>query len=180
MSTFELVDPGVDSKGLSCLPSLFERVGLAKVFNLANHVEFAEAIELSLVWKGSQGLGIFAEEFTNRLNPFIDDAEGLSVDGVLDAAATVVTAEDDMFYLEGEDGVMEDREEVGVVWGDEVCDVAVYEEFTRLQAGDRVGWDTAVGTADPEEFGALAFGLCFKDAGFAGFATGRPVAVIFE
>lgn len=108
LSTLKLVDPSVNGKGLPCFPGLLEGVGLAKVFNLAEDVEFAKAVELSLAWKGIQGLRIFAEEFTNGLNPFINDAKGLPVDSVLDSAATIVAAKDDMLYLEREDGVMED------------------------------------------------------------------------
>lgn len=56
----------------------------------------------------------------------------------------------------------------------------MHKELAGLKTGDRVGGDAAVGATDPKEFRRLAFGLCFKDTGFLGFAFGGPVAVIFE
>lgn len=98
----------MNRKGLPCFPSLLNRIRLAQVFDLAYDVQFAKAIEVCLILERSKGLGLIARKFPYGLNPLVNHAKGLTVNGVLDAATAVMTAQNDVLYFEREDGVMED------------------------------------------------------------------------
>ena len=82
-----------------------------------------------------------------------------------DAAASVVTADDDVAHLEDIHGKLHDGEAVQVGVDDDVGDVAVDEEFAGEEVHDFVGGDTAVGAADPQVAGRLLVGEFFKKLG---------------
>lgn len=73
------------------------------------------------------------------------------------ASASSVAAHDDLLDLEMGDGVLDDGRRVDVVGVDAVGDVAVHKEVARpAVAHGRLG-DPAVGAANPENLGRLAF-----------------------
>jgi hypothetical protein len=90
--------------------------------------------------------------------PLVDQAEVLPGHRRLDAPAAVVAAHDDVLDLQDLDRVLHNRQHVEVGMDDEVRDVAVDEELARLDAGDFLRRDAAVGTADPQELRLLDTG----------------------
>jgi hypothetical protein len=73
------------------------------------------------------------------VEPMVDEPAALAVDRGLDAAATVVPDDQDMFDVQRIDGEQEHREVVGVLRRSEVGDVAVHEQFARIKPDDLVG-----------------------------------------
>ena len=89
--------------------------------------------------------------------PIVDKAELVVFHGGFDSAAAIVAADDDVFDFEDVDGKFEDGEAVEVCIGDKVCDIAMDEEFSRFQADNFIGGNSAVGAADPKVAGQLVF-----------------------
>src|SRR5690606_18849676 len=90
--------------------------------------------------------------------PVVDDAVADIFQGRLHAAATVVADDQDVLHLQDIHRVLEHGKDIEVRLRDDVADVAVDENLSRRQAGDLVGGDAAVGTADPQVFRALLIG----------------------
>ena len=85
---------------------------------------------------------------------------------------------DDMLDLEHIDRELQHREIVGVLGRGEIGDIAVDEQFARLQVDDLVGGHPAVGAADPEILRRLLALQPLEEAGSAANHALRPGAVI--
>ena len=107
LTAIQLINPCMYRQGLTCIPCLLDAVGLAQVFNLANDVQFTEAVKVCLLIEGGEAFGLFFSEFPHRLHPIVNHTKGFSVDGMLDATTAVMAAQDDVFYFEREDRVVE-------------------------------------------------------------------------
>src|SRR6185312_13365802 len=83
--------------------------------------------------------------------PIVDQAKLLVAAGGVDATAAVVPADDDVTYPENLDAELKDRQAADVGMDDEVRHVAVNEHFAGVQAKYLIGWNAAVGAADPQE-----------------------------
>lgn len=152
----EAVGPAVDGEWLAFVPGVFDDGGAADVVDLFDDVEFAEAVNaLAFFLDGLDVVVVFVGDVLDVAEPVVDEAEFGFVECGADAAAAVVADDEDVFDFEDFDGVLEDAEAVEVGVDDEVGDVAVDEEFAWLEVDDFVGWDAAVGAADPEVFGVL-------------------------
>lgn len=69
-----------------------------------------------------------------------------------------MAADDNLFHLEGVDGVEDDALGGHVVRGDDVGNVAVDEDITGLGIAESGLRDTRVGTSEPKDRWSLAFG----------------------
>src|SRR5690606_36028519 len=94
--------------------------------------------------------------------PVVDQSILLATHGCLHAAASVMAADDDVFDVKDVDGVIQYAEQVHVRMHHHVGDVPVYEDVPRFRSGDLIGRNAAVGTSDPQDLRALAFGESFK------------------
>ena len=77
-------------------------------------------------------------------------------------------AQNDMFDLEVLDGVLDDAEGVQVARVQDIGDVAMNEDISRLEAEDRRFGNAGVGAANPEDLGGLAFCEGGKERGVFG------------
>ena len=66
-----------------------------------------------------------------------------------------MAADDDVLDLQHLDGKLKHRQKVQIGAMDEIGDIAVYEDFARLQSGDDIGRNATVRTSDPEIFRTL-------------------------
>ena len=79
-----------------------------------------------------------------------------------------MAGDDDMLHFEVVDGVVDDGLGTDIMRGDDVGDVAVDEDVTRL-GGEEGGFGAAaVGAAEPEGGGGLALGAFGEEVGVLG------------
>lgn len=129
---------------------------------------------------GFNGGAVLIVDEGDGMNPIVDESDLLTLEGSAHAAAAVVTADDDVFDLEEEDGVFDDRKAIEVRLADDVGDVAVNEDFAGRKSDDLVGGNAAVGATDPEIFGNLLLGEAREKARVGLANVVGPSAVIFE
>ena len=105
----------------------------------------------------------------NMHQPFIEQRQigALSVKGGANAAAIIVTADDDVRNFEHLHGVLDDAEAVEVGGDHLIGDVAVRENGARQRVDDDVGRHAAVRAANPQEFGLLIGRETLEIAGIA-------------
>lgn len=82
-----------------------------------------------------------AGEGADRGQPVIDDAVAEVFQRCLNAAATVVTADNDVADFENVDGILKHGEDVEIGFLNNIRYVAMHEDFAGRQAGDLVGRD---------------------------------------
>src|SRR5471030_255740 len=96
-------------------------------------------------------------ELTKRSEPALDVCRAVIV--VIQRRAhtstTVVTADDHLPYSQRFDCILHDGHTVRITRNNDVRDVAVDEEGTRLERHDLIRGHAAVRAADPEVFGTL-------------------------
>ena len=115
----------------------------------------------------------------NVTEPVVDEAEALIEQGGGHPAAAIVTDHDDVLDLEDVDGVLQNGKAVEVGMADDVCHIAVHEEFTGIETHDFIRWYAGVCTADPEVLGGLLACQTFEKIWICLLARGGPVAIIF-
>jgi len=180
-SVLKAVDPAVDGEGLASFPSGLDDGGFGGVDDLVDDVEFAHAVLARfLVRIAGQMIGVLEGDVLDVAQPVVDETEFLGAHGGADTAASVVAADDDVPDAEDVDGILHDGEAVEVAVNDDVCDVAVDEDFTGEEAADFIGGDAAVRAADPEVSGGLLARKSGKEFGIAFADRFGPLAVIFE
>ena len=89
-------------------------------------------------------------------------------------------AYNDMFDLEVLDGVLDDAERIQVARVQDIGDVAVNEDISRLEAEDGSFGDARVGAANPEDLGGLAFGESGEEVRAFGGGFLRPFFILGE
>jgi len=180
-SVAEAVDPSMHDEGLTSLPGFADDGGVRDVSDLLDDVHLAEAIDL---FRGVGDLREFRTIFYGAVGdgpqPVIDQAMGLFFQRRLDAAAAVMSADDDMPHFEDFDRKLHDREAVQVGVQDEVGDVAVHEKLAGKEPDDLVGRHPAVRTADPKVFGRLLLCKRFEKVVIACPHSVGPLAIIGE
>ena len=145
----------MNSERLCTFPCVFDDGGACDVACLREDVEFAKAIEALVVLEGVEFGFVNAGEGTDGGEPVIDDSVSKIFESCLNAAAAVVAADDDVGDFQDIDGVLNYGKDVEVGFLDDVGDVAVDEYFAGWKAGDLVGGDAGIRTADPEITGFL-------------------------
>jgi hypothetical protein len=82
--------------------------------------------------------------------PDVDQSGAVAIECRLDAAATVMADDHDVFDLEDIDGELDHRQAVEIGVHDDVGDVAVDEQLARQQTDDLVGRHARIRAADPQ------------------------------
>src|SRR6516225_6711796 len=95
----------------------------------------------------------------------------------LDAATTVMAADDHMVYFKVTDGILQDTEQVYIRMNDQVGNIAVNENLTRLGTRNFIGRNPAVAATDPQELRSLKVGQALKIFGIGRFLDCCPVPV---
>lgn len=120
------------------------------VSHLLHHVELAEQIEAvrhrALLHDGS----VLGPHVRHVPQPVVNQAQAAAVERCADAAAAVVSTDDDVLDPQRVDGVLEDGEAVEVCVHHHVGHVAVDKELSGAQADDLVGRDAAVCASNPQ------------------------------
>ena len=75
--------------------------------------------------------------------------------GSFHTSTIVVATDDDMRYFQHVHGVLDDGHHGHVRADDLVGHVPRHEHIARVQAHDPVGWDSAIGAADPQDLRTL-------------------------
>jgi hypothetical protein len=89
--------------------------------------------------------------------PRVDETKPFVIEGGSDTTAGSMAADDDMLDLQILDCVLDDRKRVDIRWDDNVGDVAMAKDLSRLQAQDGCLGTSGVGAADPEDLRSLSF-----------------------
>lgn len=121
-----------------------------------------------------QGREILLTQAAERKQPGVEDAEFRVAEGSVDAAAGSVTAHDDVFHLQVNDGVLDHAGRVEVAVVDDVGNVAVHEDVSGLEAEDGRLGAAGIRAADPEDLRLLADGEGREELAVAG----RPLLVL--
>src|SRR5450432_597277 len=95
-------------------------------------------------------------------------------------AAAVVTHHDDVLHAQQVDGEIDHRQAVQIGVDDDVAYVAMDEHFARLEPGDLVGRNAAVGAADPQVFGILLLQEALEIGGIPLFLALGPLSIVVE
>ncbi len=176
----ETIDPAVDRELLPRAPGVVHYGGLADVNNLLQHIEFTEQVGPLMLLKQIDKGVVLVSDILNMAQPVIDQSKLLIVQGSLNTAAAVVTAHDNVLYLEDFNGVLQYRQAVQVGVHYQIGDIAVYKQFARQQVHNLIGGYTAVRAADPKVLRGLLFRQFEEEIGI--FLTGclRPLSVVFK
>ena len=112
--------------------------------------------------------------------PVVDEPVALVFQRGAHAAATIVADDNDVLDLEYVDGELHHRQTVEVARYDHIRNVAMHEDFARVEAGDLVGRHAAVGAAYPEIFRVLLIGEATEIAWVFSDALFRPGAIVIQ
>ena len=157
---------------------LHEHVG-HDVLDLPHDVQFAQAVEaVAQVGDGVELVAVGGVDLADGVQPVVDEAAPLAVDGRRHAAAPVMSDHQDVLHLEHVHGELKHREVVGVLGWRQVRDVAMDKQLARVEVDDLVGGHAAVRAADPQVFGRLLALEALEEARIGGGLAGRPVAVL--
>jgi hypothetical protein len=166
---------------LAALPGILHDRGLADIDHLFQHVQLAQPV---LPDAGRQRLAqitlMLDVHVLHMAQPVVGESDTAPRERSMHPGTAVMAAHDHMLDAEDIDGELQHRQAVEVGVHDHVGDIAVNEQFARLQADDLVGWHPAVGAAYPEILGRLLARETLEEIGVAGDARGRPVAVVLE
>lgn len=97
-------------------------------------------------------------QLAHGLQPNVEQTKSVVCKSSVDTTTAGVATDKNVLDLEVCNGELNDRQRVDVGGLDDVGNVAVDKDLTRLQAQNGRLWDTGVGTTDPENLGRLA--LC--------------------
>jgi hypothetical protein len=162
-------------------PGIAHKRGTAKIADLEDHIDFAELFHaVDRIVYGFDLFAISLESFGNRRKPVIDESDGASSKGRLNATATVVAANNDVDDLEDIDGILDGREAIEIGQGDDVCDVAVDKDLARLQADDFACRHSAVRASDPQKLWNLLLGEPLEEPGLLFAHFPRPIPVMLK
>ena len=112
--------------------------------------------------------------------PRVTEPDTFALQGRLDAAATVVTTDDNVFDLEDIDGKLQHRQTVEVGVSDDVSNVAVNEQLTGAKVEYPTRRNSRVGAAYPQVFGRLLTDQTAKKVRVLSNGLFRPGAVFLE
>jgi hypothetical protein len=101
-------------------------------------------------------------------------AQAVAAHDRFDAAATVMSAHDDMADLEHLDGELDHRQAIQIRVHDDVGDVAMHEQFPRQQVDDFIRGHAAVGAAYPQILRAIAGATASEKNRDPGAGCARP------
>jgi hypothetical protein len=96
------------------------------------------------------------------------------------AAASVMTTHDDMLYTKRLDCELKHGHAVEIGRIDQICDIAVNEDFAGRKACDHVGWDATIGTPDPKEVRFLQSNQAPEVVSVCCNALLRPLGICFK
>lgn len=131
-------------------PSVLNDGGVADVEDLMEDVEFNESFIARLLIGDLVELIFFSKvDISNIAKPIVDESKLGILHGCSDAATLIVAADNNMFYTEIFNAVLQNREAIKIGVGKEVRDVSMDKHLTWLKPNDFISRDAAIGTTDP-------------------------------
>src|SRR5690242_14880750 len=96
----ERINPAVHRERLAARPGSLDRDDGRVVIVLPDDVELAQALEPGGFLLDRLELGtVIVKDLAERMQPMVDKAAALAVDGCLDTAAAIVADDDDVLHL---------------------------------------------------------------------------------
>ena len=123
---------------------------------------------------------MFFPDILEVSQPIVTQTEAVATEGGTDAAATVMSTDDDVADLEDIDGELHHRQAIEIGVHDQIGYIAMNKQFTGQESDDFVGGDPAIGTANPEVFRGLLAGELEKEFRVDPSNLGGPSPVIGE
>ena len=121
-----------------------------------------------------------ATDVLHVAQPVVDQAVRVRFEGGADAAAAVMSADDDVLHLKHVDRKLEHRQAVEIGVDHEVGDVAVHEELAGIESDDLISWHAAVRAADPQKLRRLLARQAGKKRWVALDPIRGPGAIVVE
>lgn len=147
-TTCQIVDHTVDLE-VSLLHGIDNSGVPSDNLNTGLDVQLTHVCSLFRALKLCKLIGVLLAQFSEGLEPDIEQAQLIIAQGTSDSAAGSVSAEHDVLDAEVGYGVVDDGERAEVGSVDDVGDVAVGEDITRLHAEQSGLRHTRVGAAQP-------------------------------
>jgi hypothetical protein len=175
------VDPTMDREGLPPIPGIPDNRGLADIGHLLDDIEFAEASQpLPLPVLGIQKRKVFLKHVVDMTKPVVGQSDTVATKGGQDAAASVMSADDDMTDLEDIDGELDHRKGVEIGVGHDVGHISVNEDLAGSELDELLSRDPTVRASDPEIVGILLDCQFLKEPRVSPPLLGGPRAIPFK
>ncbi len=161
--------------------SLHEDIG-GDVPDLADDVELAKPVQpLPRVAVGGELGLVVVGHLADRMQPVVDEAAALAIDGGGHASAAVMADNQHALHLEHVDGELQHRQVVRIPRRREIGDVTVDKQLAGIEADDFVGGHATVGAADPQVLRLLLSLQPLEEASIDGkLPLGPGAVVLFE
>lgn len=117
--------------------------------NTSLNVQLTHVCSLLRALKLRELIGVLLAQFSQRLEPDIEQAQLIIAQSTSNSTAGSVSAEHNVLDAEVGDGVVDDGERAEIGSVDDVGDVAVGEDITRLHAEKGRLRHTGVGASQP-------------------------------
>ena len=98
----------------------------------------------------------------------------------MNSPAAVMTGHDDVGDLQNVHGVLQDRQTIPIILMNDICNIAMDEKLAGGEADNIIGWDPAVGAANPKVFRLLNCTETLEEIGVAPGLLKRPGPVVGE
>lgn len=170
----------MDDEFLTSYPGILDDRGLGNIQCLFDDVKLAEKIDALLGRCLLDPVIVLVVDVADMMQPVIDESMTRPLECSLHASAAVVPGDDDMLDHQYINRELQHGEAIQVTMGDDVGHVTVYEKLAGQETDDLVGWDSAIGAADPEILGRLLMSETGEEFGILFGAFGYPGAVVLE
>ncbi len=158
-AVFYAVDPSVNGQVLSVVPGVLNDGRVADIGDLLDYVQFAEQVlPRCFIRQRIDFVLMIAINIFDVAQPVVNQSVTAVLKRRTDPATSVVTTDDDVFYLKKFDSILNDRKTIEIRVHDHIGDVAMDEYFPGRKIDNLRGGDAAVRAADPQIFRVLLSG----------------------
>lgn len=152
-AVLQVENEAVDDWELVVLEALLHRRSFDDVPAGFDDVQFNQSVVLCVLIRNFVEFGfVQTVHIADISQPWIENSQVGRTHGGFDASAVVVAANNDVLDVEMPDRVIDNAHDVEITVRHEVGNVAVNENFARLEPHDFVGWYTAVAAPDVSIF----------------------------
>jgi hypothetical protein len=152
----------MDMERLASSPGILDDRRPAGVDRLFEDIEFTQSGDLG-ARIADHPSGVFGCNVLQMPQPIVNEAKGSLVQRCGHAAASIVTAHNDVLDVQHIYGELKGAEAVQIGMNDQVGDIPVNEQFAGLEADDLVRRHPAVRASDPEMFRGLLVRQPFEE-----------------
>jgi len=180
-SVLNIINPTMNSQRLTPSPGILNNGGMANVLDLLDDIQLAHFINLLLkVFYPIHLILMLDISILDASEPVINQTILLIIHGSLNTSTQVMATDNDVFYLQVINGIMEHREAVQISMIDTVGDISVDKDLTRSQFHQLISRDTAIRATNPHELWALLCGQLLKVLGVSTLLGLGPITVVLK